>query len=201
MDPRERADATLARARARGAFVVTPESAISPMDAANTLQLPRIVIADNDERPDPDATLVVPLSEVRPEENIPAIAQEALTDVVGSPPGIRSRQRRIEDAIARGAAVRQQKAESEATPQAADQQLAAQPGQPAHTGQQTQAAQHVQTGQQAPPAQAQSQQAQDQPERQPAEPANVDSAGAPTPPTGTPTPPTGTGSLSQRLDG
>ena len=110
---------------------MTPESAISPMDAANTLQLPRVVIADNDERHDPDATLVVPLPEVRPEENIPAIAQEALTDVVGSPPGIRSRQRRIEDAIARGAAVRQQKAESEANPQAAadEQPAAAQPAQ------------------------------------------------------------------------
>jgi hypothetical protein len=166
------------------------------MDAANTLQLPRIVIADNDERRDPDATLVVPLSDVRPEENIPAIAQEALTDVVGSPPGIRSRQRRIEDAIARGAAVRQQKAESEAQPPAADQQPAAQSGQPAHSAPQTQSVQPVQ--------QAQSQQAQpvqDQPAQQPAEPANADSAGPPTPPTGTPTPPIGTGSLSQRLDG
>jgi len=173
MDPRERADAALARARARGAFVVTPESAISPMDAANTLQLPRIVIADNDARPDPDATLVVPLSEVRPEDNVPAIAQEALTDVVDSPPGIRSRQRRIEDAIARGAAVRQQKAESEG--RLPTEESAAPQGQGAQPGQQTQAAQHVQPGQ------------------QPTEPALADS--------GTPTPPTGTGSLSQRLDG
>jgi len=157
MDPLERADAALARARGRGAFVVTPESAISPMDAANTLQLPRVVIADNDERHDPDATLVVPLPEVRPEENIPAIAQEALTDVVGSPPGIRSRQRRIEDAIARGAAVRQHKAESEANPQAAvDQQPPAQPAQSA----------------------------KDQPTQQLAEPAEADNSGAATPPTG-----------------
>jgi hypothetical protein len=65
MDPRERADAALARARARGAWVVTPESAISPMDAANTLQLPRIVVTENDERRDPDATLVVPIAEVQ----------------------------------------------------------------------------------------------------------------------------------------
>ncbi len=113
MDPRERADATLARARARGAFVVTPESAVSPMDAANTLQIPRVVVAANDERraDDPDATLVVPRAEMQgrraPDENVPAIAQEALTDVVGSPPGIRSRRRRIEDARARGAAKRQ----------------------------------------------------------------------------------------------
>lgn len=111
MDPLERADAALARARARGAWVVTPESAISPMDAANTLQIPRIVVDDSD-RPatDPDATLVVPFSEVaglrRQDENIPAIAQESFTDVVSSPPGIRSRQRRIEDARARAAGPR-----------------------------------------------------------------------------------------------
>ena len=110
MDPRERADATLARARARGAFVVTPESAVSPMDAASTLQIPRTVVAAIDERrDDPDATMVVPSSVARgrpdlpqqtprAEENLPAIAQEALTDVVGAPPGIRSRQRRLEDA-------------------------------------------------------------------------------------------------------
>jgi hypothetical protein len=48
MDPRERADAALARARARGAFVVTPDDAISPMDAASTLQIPRSVIAAAD---------------------------------------------------------------------------------------------------------------------------------------------------------
>jgi hypothetical protein len=44
MDPRERADAALARARARGAFVVTPDDAVSPMDAASTLQIPRAVV-------------------------------------------------------------------------------------------------------------------------------------------------------------
>lgn len=110
MDPLDRADAVLARARARGAFVVTPESAVSPMDAANTLQIPRVVVSSNDEQ-DPHSTVVVPrpagLGEP-PEERIPAIAQEALTDVVGAPPGIRSRQRRIEDARARAAARQQQ---------------------------------------------------------------------------------------------
>jgi hypothetical protein len=124
MDPRERADATLARARARGAFVVTPESAISPMDAANTLQIPRAVVTANDDRrDDPDATLVVPIVEVqrraglpvqepRTEENIPAIAQEALTGMVSAPPpGMRSRQRRIEDARARALAARQNRPE------------------------------------------------------------------------------------------
>ena len=90
MDPRERADAILARARARGAFVVTPESAVSPMDAASTLQIPRAVVTAVDER-DPEATMVVPAAE------LPAIAQEALTDVVAVPyPGPRSRQRRLE---------------------------------------------------------------------------------------------------------
>jgi hypothetical protein len=101
MDPRERADATLARARARGAFVVTPESALSPMDAASTLQIPRTVVAANDDRhDDPEATLVVPspVARGRVAENVPAIAQEAATAVVATPPGMRSRQRRIEDA-------------------------------------------------------------------------------------------------------
>ncbi|MGH3880626.1 MAG: hypothetical protein ACRDSK_26675 [Actinophytocola sp.] len=110
MDPLDRADAVLARARARGAFVVTPESAVSPMDAANTLQIPRVVVSSNDEQ-DPHSTVVVPRPSVTgepPEERIPAIAQEALTDVVGAPPGIRSRQRRIEDARARAAARQQQ---------------------------------------------------------------------------------------------
>lgn len=95
MDPRDRADAILARARARGAFVVTPESAVSPMDATSTLQIPRAVVAAADDQ-DPDATMVVPASVVRAED-VPAIAQEALTDVVANPaPGPRSRQRRLE---------------------------------------------------------------------------------------------------------
>jgi hypothetical protein len=126
MDPRERADAILARARARGAFVVTPESAVSPMDAANTLQIPRAVVNAADER-DAETTMVVPAVSAGPtappgqapaapagqaappgprppapaappqQEELPAIAQEALTDVVPSPQhGPRSRQRRLE---------------------------------------------------------------------------------------------------------
>lgn len=91
MDPRERADAILARARARGAFVVTPESAVSPMDAASTLQIPRAVVKAADERDeDAEATMVVPGSRVRRrqdhDDELPAIAQEALTDVVATPP-------------------------------------------------------------------------------------------------------------------
>ncbi len=83
MDPRERADATLARARARGAFVVTPESAISPMDAASTLQIPRAMVAAIDRRDDdPEATMVVPAvgrHHAVPAQEVPAIAQEAST--------------------------------------------------------------------------------------------------------------------------
>lgn len=57
MDPRERADAALARARARGAFVVTPDDAVSPMDAASTVQIPRAVVRAADEA---DSTMVIP---------------------------------------------------------------------------------------------------------------------------------------------
>jgi hypothetical protein len=96
MDPRDRADAILARARARGAFVVTPESAVSPMDAASTLQIPRAVVSAADEQ-DGETTMVVPVVNARPQDELPAIAQEALTDVVAVPhPGPRSRQRRLE---------------------------------------------------------------------------------------------------------
>lgn len=49
MDPRQRADEALARARARGAFVVTPDNATSPMDA-NTVRIPREVVRSVDER-------------------------------------------------------------------------------------------------------------------------------------------------------
>lgn len=62
MDPRERADALLARARARSPFVVTPEDATSPMDAANTQQIPRAVVNRIDRDEDPDSTAVVPAS-------------------------------------------------------------------------------------------------------------------------------------------
>lgn len=75
MDPRERADAALARARARGAFVVTPEDAISPMDAANTLQIPRVVVSSlDDKHHDSEATMVVshPLSDPQPTQRQPS---------------------------------------------------------------------------------------------------------------------------------
>jgi hypothetical protein len=75
MDPRERADAALARARARGAFVVTPEDAISPMDAASTLQIPRIVVSSLDQQGgDSEATMVVqhPLADSQPTQSRPS---------------------------------------------------------------------------------------------------------------------------------
>lgn len=59
MDPRDRADAALARARARGAFVVTPDDAVSPMDAKNTQQIPRAVVNALDSRQDGDTTMVI----------------------------------------------------------------------------------------------------------------------------------------------
>ncbi|TCO65660.1 hypothetical protein [Actinocrispum wychmicini] len=75
MDPRERADAALARARARGAYVVTPEDAISPMDASATLQIPRVVVSSLDKREtDPEATMVVqhPLAQNQPTQSQPS---------------------------------------------------------------------------------------------------------------------------------
>lgn len=63
MDPRDRADETLARARARGRFVVTPDSATSPMDAANTVRIPREVVAAA-ERGEQNSTRVL----ARPEQ-------------------------------------------------------------------------------------------------------------------------------------
>ena len=62
MDPRDRADALLARARARGAFVVTPDDAVSPMDASNTQQIPRAVVTRIDQGEDGETTAVVPSS-------------------------------------------------------------------------------------------------------------------------------------------
>ncbi|MEV4319282.1 hypothetical protein [Actinocrispum sp. NPDC049592] len=76
MDPRERADAALARARARGAFVVTPEDAISPMDAASTLQIPRIVVSSLDQQQgnENEQTMVVqhPLAQSQPTQSQPS---------------------------------------------------------------------------------------------------------------------------------
>ncbi|WP_439376783.1 hypothetical protein [Amycolatopsis lexingtonensis] len=67
MDPRDRADALLARAQARGVFVVTPDSATSPMDSSNTQQIPRAAIDGLDRSRDPDTTTQLPASLI--EEN------------------------------------------------------------------------------------------------------------------------------------
>jgi len=59
MDALSRADETLARARTRR-HVVTPDDAISPMDAASTVQIPRLVIQAIDPHTDPELTMIVP---------------------------------------------------------------------------------------------------------------------------------------------
>ncbi|MGH3912767.1 MAG: hypothetical protein ACRDTC_05065 [Pseudonocardiaceae bacterium] len=56
MNALDRADQTLARAQARRAGVITPDSATSPMDQANTVQIPRSLV----EAADPDSTMVLP---------------------------------------------------------------------------------------------------------------------------------------------
>lgn len=67
--------------------MVTPESATSPMDAANTLQIPRSLVAAVDNG-DPEATMVVPAPggrHQRLDDEGPAIAQEALTQSLQAP--------------------------------------------------------------------------------------------------------------------
>jgi hypothetical protein len=59
MDPRRRADEALARASARGAFVVTPDNATSPMDSSATVRIPRETITQGSE-PDPEDTAAFP---------------------------------------------------------------------------------------------------------------------------------------------
>ncbi|WP_434438736.1 hypothetical protein [Lentzea sp. E54] len=59
MDPRDRADAMLARARARGRNIVTPDNMTSPMDASDTQQIPRTLVNAVDPRRDPDSTMIL----------------------------------------------------------------------------------------------------------------------------------------------
>jgi len=66
MDPRDRADEVLARASARGAFVVTPDNAISPMDASATVRIPRELL-DRTIREDPNPTAAIPQSAPQPD--------------------------------------------------------------------------------------------------------------------------------------
>lgn len=65
MDALKRADQVLARARARRADIVTPDSATSPMDQTNTVQIPRVMVAAADPRPanpdvDSEDTMTIP---------------------------------------------------------------------------------------------------------------------------------------------
>ncbi|WP_439661646.1 hypothetical protein ACSHWB_09115 [Lentzea sp. HUAS TT2] len=59
MDPRDRADAMLARARARGRNIVTPDNMTSPMDSSDTQQIPRSLVNAVDPRRDPDSTMIL----------------------------------------------------------------------------------------------------------------------------------------------
>lgn len=59
MDPRDRADAMLARARARGRNIVTPDNMTSPMDSSDTQQIPRALVNAVDPRQDPDSTMIL----------------------------------------------------------------------------------------------------------------------------------------------
>ena len=77
MDPRERADAALARARARGAYVVTPDDAVSPMDASNTVQIPRSVVSAADSNHgEPDSTMVISAAMARGQQQPHPQAQQ-----------------------------------------------------------------------------------------------------------------------------
>ncbi|MGH4023395.1 MAG: hypothetical protein ACRDRV_02290 [Pseudonocardiaceae bacterium] len=60
MNALDRADQTLARAQARRAGVVTPDSATSPMDHSSTVQIPRTLVNAADPLADPDSTMVIP---------------------------------------------------------------------------------------------------------------------------------------------
>jgi hypothetical protein len=61
VDALDRADRALARAQARRAEIITPDSATSPMDQTNTVQIPRSVVeAADPQTADPDATMVIP---------------------------------------------------------------------------------------------------------------------------------------------
>ena len=90
MDPRDRADALLARAQARGVFVVTPDSATSPMDSSNTQQIPRAQIDGLDRSSDPDTTTQLPASLI--EENDHPLAGSAPTRRLEVPGGRRPQQ-------------------------------------------------------------------------------------------------------------
>ena len=75
MDPRDRADAMLARARARGRNIVTPDNMTSPMDSSDTQQIPRTLVNAMDPYRDPDSTMILPPAQMgqqqRPPQHMP----------------------------------------------------------------------------------------------------------------------------------
>lgn len=61
MDALDRADQVLARAKARRAGIVTPDSATSPMDQAGTVQIPWMTVAAADPgAAEPGNTIAIP---------------------------------------------------------------------------------------------------------------------------------------------
>ncbi|MFI9385222.1 hypothetical protein [Kutzneria sp. NPDC052558] len=86
MDPRDRADAALARASARNRWAVTPNNATSPMDAKPTVQIPRVVVDAADPREqDPDTTVVLPGSVAAGQ--VPVPPQQGQTQQLPQPQG------------------------------------------------------------------------------------------------------------------
>lgn len=64
MEPLDRADATLSRAREQRESVITPDTALSPMDESTTVQLHRTARSDLEVDSDPDATTIVPRKDI-----------------------------------------------------------------------------------------------------------------------------------------
>jgi hypothetical protein len=65
VDALKRADEVLARARSRRADIITPDLATSPMDLANTVQFPQVLVAEaaprtTETEPDDTDTIIVP---------------------------------------------------------------------------------------------------------------------------------------------
>ncbi|GAB3481696.1 hypothetical protein [Amycolatopsis cihanbeyliensis] len=85
MDPRDRADALLSRARARNG-VVTPDNMTSPMDASNTQQIPGSFVRDIDRSQDPDTTTKLPASVIEENDYLAREEPTSSLDPVGSQP-------------------------------------------------------------------------------------------------------------------
>ncbi|NHD19001.1 MULTISPECIES: hypothetical protein [Actinopolyspora] len=85
MDPRNRADEALARSQARSAFVVTPDSATSPMDAAKTVRIPRESMRSSEDT-DPNSTTVIRDPAGEAEQSPPAPSEGWPSDPEGPRP-------------------------------------------------------------------------------------------------------------------